>query len=656
MRNKFQFFLVLSTAGVLLLITACKKAPEKPNILFITTDYQAWEDVPELTPVLKMPTVDKLYKESVVFENHYCTAPICMPSRHSIITGTYPHTNGSFDNGPKWPREDDLNMMDELRKIGYKTVNVGKIHFNPWNQMGGFDLRIFAEATGNSAYDTLKKDDYANYLAKAGKTRWDYLKYQDSTELYGVYDWPLHDTLDIDYFVGDQSVKLIEKKAVNEEQPWFMWVSFNGPHNPWHPTKELSDYYLNQSLPKARYQENELNDKPVDHTTLRYNYTRKLADQFDQNPQKRNEYIQRIRAGHYGGLTAIDNQIARILESLRQSGMLENTIVVFSTDHGASLGDHDLFHKGTAYERSAHVPFFVWQPDRYEKRKISGYTEHVDIFPTFLEMGGGSLPSGLEGKSLAPELAGTGNGDDRAFIEIFNDYSMVTDEFKFGLYTPFEEGELYDRTNDPDEFNNLYFDEAYRKVVDSLTNELLEFHPPLKMILAQRQPLKDPITEVSLIQGEQLSGINLPFFPGNPLHVVLNAALSEKATGPLITHQVGNTHGFCLFVKNGALYFSIRTFYEDHEYLLKKEIPAGTSRIVLDIDTNGGLKASVNGRETTHQTLWPIVRQPGRIEVQSGVLRAGVHGGNWFKPFGDLLKTDTLNGTIQKAFIAPKQN
>jgi len=157
-------FIAIIIIPLIIPITGCKKElPEKPNILFITTDYHAWEDVPELTPVLDMPALDRLYKEGVVFENHYCTAPVCMPSRYTIVTGTYPHTHGAWDNTSKWVPDESPILMEELKKAGYHTVGIGKMHFKPWERMAGYDERIIADGQGNWANDTLKQDDYYFY-------------------------------------------------------------------------------------------------------------------------------------------------------------------------------------------------------------------------------------------------------------------------------------------------------------------------------------------------------------------------------------------------------------------------------------------------------------------------------------------------------------
>jgi len=243
--KKLSVFLLLVT--IIVLVSCDNQLPEKPNIILITTDYKAWEDVSALTPVLKIPALDKLYREGFVFNNHYCTAPVCMPSRYTIVSGTYLHTHKMWDNGGRWLYEGSPILMEEFDRAGYRTVGIGKMHFKPWDRMTGFDERIIADCQGNWAGDTLKQDDYHYYLKRVGKSHFDYLKYQDNTDLFDVYEWPMADTPDINYYVGEQTVRYIED----------------------------------------------------------------------------------------------DRQLKRILDMLEKKGKLDNTLIIFTSDHGTNLGDHD---------------------------------------------------------------------------------------------------------------------------------------------------------------------------------------------------------------------------------------------------------------------------------------------------------------------------
>jgi len=149
-----------------------KRIRERPNILFICTDYQAGEDGSSLgSPFLDMPALDRLCKNGVVFSRYYSTAPVCQPSCCSWITGQYPHTLGMWCNYEQWIPEDSPILMKELNKHGYYTLNIGKMHFKPWDRMAGFHWRIIADRKGNIKSDREYKDDYAQFLEKYGLTQ-----------------------------------------------------------------------------------------------------------------------------------------------------------------------------------------------------------------------------------------------------------------------------------------------------------------------------------------------------------------------------------------------------------------------------------------------------------------------------------------------------
>lgn len=462
---------------LLLLVISCnKKDTDQPNILFITTDYQAWEDIPAVLSFVEMPALDKLSREGVVMENHYCIAPICMPSRYTIVSGRYPHFHNMWDNGSDWLPEGTPTLMEKLSDAGYYNVGIGKMHFKPWERMAGFDVRITAEGKKNGARDTLLRDDYAKFLEVNGLNRWDYLRLQKDTEVYGVYDWPFADSLHTDHFVGERSVRFISKDSLPE--PWFMWISFSGPHNPWDPPARYTQKYLEKELPKARSFIGELDSKPQDHRRVRYNYTGRLPRYMENNPEKIDSIIHRIKAGHYGNLTFIDEQIGRIINSLEQRNGLRNTAIFFSSDHGAHLGDHENIHKGTHYERSAHVPMVIWYPELINPGVKSAFSTHVDIMPTFLGLAGVEPDINLPGYDLWPML--NGNADkvqDYAINEIRQSYSIITHDYKLGIYPNDSVADFYDRRKDPDELINCYSDPEYKVVIDSLMNVLLSSRP-----------------------------------------------------------------------------------------------------------------------------------------------------------------------------------
>jgi arylsulfatase len=628
-----------------LLTSACSNdLPEKPNIILITTDYQAWEDVPELTPVLQMPTLDKFYKEGLVFNNHYCTAPVCMPSRYTMVSGTYPHTHKMWDNGGEWLPEGSPVLMEELVKSGYKTVGIGKMHFKPWDRMAGFDERIIADMQGNWAGDTLMQDDYYHYLKQAGKTRFDYLKYQDSTDLFGVYTWPMADSLDIDYYVGEQTVRYIEEEKLGDD-PWFLWVSFNGPHNPWDPPADLMNYYNDRELPPARYMEGELDAKPYAHTITRYNYTRKVVDAIDRYPEKRKEYIHRIRAGHYGGLTLIDRQLERILKKLEEKGQLDNTLIIFTSDHGTHLGDHDLIHKGTHYERSSRVPFVIWWPGTLTPGRVEGFTSHIDLFPTLVDLAGGELHEGLEGRSYYDVLTGRGNAPDTAIIEILGNTALVTRDFKYGMYRQFREADLYDRNSDPEEFYNIVDNPEHAEMVKGFTEYLYRVDPTLKRDYENAAPVGPLPDKLSMKQGESVSRNDCPYLGGKAFSVIVDLETDNIPEGPIVVHYEG-PHGFSLFAEQGVLMAGFRKWNEE-QLITMGRIKTGPNRIQFNMEQDGSLKVVLNNDdEILDKAIWPKPVQPGRKEYLTGIICAGHSGPAWAKPLGSYDRGSVFSGHI----------
>ncbi|HPR33160.1 MAG TPA: sulfatase-like hydrolase/transferase, partial [Prolixibacteraceae bacterium] len=215
---------------------------EQPNILFITVEGQAWEDLPGTMPFLTMPALERILNEGVVFRNHYANAPLDQPSRYTIVSGLYPHNHHLMEEGGNWLPDDAPVLMSELSDLGYYTLGVGKMNFRPWERKAGFDRKITAEGPGENASDTLKKDDYHAFLAEKGRSRYDYLSQLSDTKSPGVKTWPWDDGLSINAFIGQQACKAICSDDSLKTHPWFMWVSFSGPRYPWLPLAKSFRY------------------------------------------------------------------------------------------------------------------------------------------------------------------------------------------------------------------------------------------------------------------------------------------------------------------------------------------------------------------------------------------------------------------------------
>jgi arylsulfatase A-like enzyme len=215
----------------------------------------------------------------------------------------------------------------------------------------------------------------------------------------------------------------------------------------------------------------ELKTKPIEYTRHRYGYGRKVFDLIDGEPARRDEVIRAIRAGHYGNLTLIDEQVGRILGALEARGELDETVVIFSSDHGAALGNHNMLHKGTHFDTDVRVPFVVRCPELAEPGVRRGFSAHVDLLPTLISLAGGRVPEEVEGRDLTPMLQDASAAvADFAVMECTLVTSIITDRWKMAFHHFNNEADLYDLEDDPRELNNL----AGRPECAAIERELTE--------------------------------------------------------------------------------------------------------------------------------------------------------------------------------------
>ncbi len=618
-----------------------KGNPKGPNILFVTTDYQSWRDGPSLgSPFLRMPALDRLCREGKVFARHYSTAPICMPARYTWITGQYPHTHGKQENGRGWVPKGSPILMELLAERGYHTVGVGKMHFWPWDRMAGYERRIIADCKNARG----KPDDYEKFLQKHGRSRGDYLDLSRRADIPHVYDWPWEEALHIDRYVGDQARMLIERGEL--EPPWFLWVSFNGPHNPWDPPAAYSRPYLDMELPLGHGFDGELLTKPRDHTRLRYNYTREVVDRIDSDREHREEILRRIRAGHYGNLTLIDGALGRILSALEKRGELDETLVVYSSDHGSSLGDHDLIHKGTHYDSSARVPFVIRWPRAVRPGRVESFSSHVDLLPTLLSLAGAPVPPEVEGLDLSPLLFERARAvRDSVLIEIRGNTSIVTKDWKMGIYPRDREGDLYDLHKDPFELTNLFDRKEYAPLRKRLEKALLKMDPTLAE--RREKPPARPLPEgevFHLRQGQTLPRARAPRIGGRPL--LVQAVLRPAGKDGVVLAQGDEVCGYALYLEKGRLVFAARHW--GRLTLVKAQVPLSPSpaSITARLFWDGTVTLEESGREiASGKTPGPIPSRPGR---DTFFTREALHvGKDPTGAFGPYSRPNPFQGTIQ---------
>lgn len=464
----------------------------RPNILFITSDQQQYNAFGICKPEIKTPALDRIAKEGALLSRAYCANPTCTPSRASILTGTYPSVHGAWTLGTGL-MDDQTIFSSILKEAGYRTALIGKAHFQPlneteeflscesfahlqehdfWRSFGqyyGFDKALLHRGHG---CDKLIGESYMLWLEKKGLANWkeyflapggSYQKKQGAT-------WTLPEEYHYSTWVGDECREYL-KDAKEKNEPFFLWASFSDPHPPYSVPAPYDTMYDPNDIACPTYDISE-HDKNPPHYKMAFDPE---ADYHDYNEtgycvhmrcHLRSERQHREdRAAYYGMISLMDKNIGRILDALDENGLTQNTLVIFTSDHGNFLGEHGLILKGPFhYEEMIRVPFLArWPgviPEGLRSERIVSLT---DLAPTFLNAAGVTIPKRMQGKNLMDLLTGNDiqvhkgvfcenhQEPTKIFLETY-----VTERYKITVYFNRPWGELFDLVEDPNEKNNLW--------------------------------------------------------------------------------------------------------------------------------------------------------------------------------------------------------
>lgn len=456
----------------------------QPNIVFIITDQQRLDTIAAHGhDHMITPHIDNLVNNGASFENMYVTAPVCSPSRASLFSGTYPHTNGVFRNDETW----SYCWVTELANAGYRCVNVGKMHTWPVEDAFGFHER---HVTENKDRDHPNLPFYLDNWDKALRTRGaykpsrvTYRQTKDYEEQLGAYLWVHDEDLHPDVFVADTACWWLERYPGSE--PFFLQVGLPGPHPPYDPTQEYLDLYANRELPKPT-RDYDLNSQPQPLQELRRNHLQNDHDAVVHLENPSDEQLHRQRAHYYANCSMIDTQVGKIVEALEARGVLDNTIVVFTSDHGDCLNDHGHSQKWNMYEQTVHVPAIVCWPGRIKANsKIPALVSLMDLGPTILDYAKAPIPDWMEAQSLKDLLEGNTNiGRARVFVEQSDDAIMTDSNFvvmvregpwKMVYFIDHKTGQLFNLDNDPQEIHDLWPDPEKSELKQRLTKEILNW-------------------------------------------------------------------------------------------------------------------------------------------------------------------------------------
>lgn len=453
---------------------------QRPNIVFIITDQQRYDTIRALGhDYMETPNLDRLAARGAVFERMYITSPSCAPSRASLFTGTYPHTNGVFRNDEEW----SYCWVKDLAVAGYRTVNVGKMHTWPVEAAFGFHERHVTENKDRDHpslpfyLDNWDKAYFAHGLEKPSRVT--QRKRQGYETRLGAWVWDDPEILHPDVMVPQTAKWWIERYPGDD--PFFLQVGIPGPHPPYDPTQEYLDLYEGRELPPPIPDDSAT--QPEAYRQLRRHHLEEDADgivHLDDPTRKRSD---RQRRHYYANVSLIDAQVGQILDALEARGVLDDTIVIFTSDHGDCLTDHGHSQKWNMYESTVHVPAIVaWPGVTDGGLRIDALTSLFDLGPTILEMAGVEVPDWMEANSLLPLLKGMDQDRPRVFCEHSNDallrgtrmVTMVIEgDMKLVHFVDSDEGQLFDLAADPDELENLWSDPAHAGTKARLTNEIL---------------------------------------------------------------------------------------------------------------------------------------------------------------------------------------
>jgi len=442
------------------------KKSDRRNVLFITTDQQRRDSLPCYgSDFVRAPALDGLARRGIVFDNCVSSAPVCQPARAAFMAGQYPSVLGVTDNF-QWIGPGTPTIAKRFRDAGAQTAAIGKMHFHPWDESEGFEYRVIAEDKRHF----FRPDHYTRFLESRGLKREHPATVQGYEADLGAIVSPLPEECHIDSFIGEEALKWID--SIEPEKPFFGWISFNSPHDPYDPPASLSSLYRSAPIPEAIGSAEELAVKPAYQRSVIPFFRDNLLYLTDYSQMTRSS-IRRMREYYYATLTLVDRQIGRILSLLDARGLSESTLIVFSSDHGDTLGDHGLPFKSTFYEGALKVPLIVAGPGIPGGRRSASFTDWIDLHRTFLSYAGLIPGDHVQGCDLAPVLADPGLVlREEAFSELPG-CAMVTDGFHKLVVCDDGDGELYDLAEPEPEVANHFRDPAWSEIRRSLSEKLL---------------------------------------------------------------------------------------------------------------------------------------------------------------------------------------
>lgn len=436
------------------------RAVMKPNILLITTDTQRWDTLRCMgSEFAQSPHLDRLAAEGVLFEQGHTSSPVCSPARCSLMTGLHTPIHGCIENGIR--RRANLPMFtDVLKQEGYYNIMVGKTHFDPVPE--SFDVVKKATEKSNDADDI-----YAQHIRSYGYERVS----RDPN--------PIPEHLFVDAFLADLAIAEMDKAIYQNKGPFFAFCSLISPHEPLDPPGIWRELYDDIDLPTVNYTEGEINRFPKQLKNLLGLTTDESAD-----GMKDHTAIEKARKLYYGLAAYCDAQVGKLLDYLDRSGLRNNTLVIFTSDHGIQLFDHGFNDKHNYYDESWKVPFILSMPGTLPSGQKREFAIWNDIPATILGAAGTEAPY-IQGFDLfTPLKNGLPSPRKCAVASLYKSAALATKRWKLEYYFEDRRARLFDRIKDPKEMSDLYDHPKYRHIRNEMVQALLHWRSDLSDVNA----------------------------------------------------------------------------------------------------------------------------------------------------------------------------
>lgn len=479
---------------------------KKPNILLITSDQQHFDTIGAFNSEVSTPNLDRLVKEGTTFGRAYTPNPTCTPTRASIVTGLYPSQHGAWTLGTKL-LEDRPTVGQEFIKNDYRTSLIGKAHFQPLKETEEYkslesypllqDLEYWkefneefygfehVELARNHTNEAHVGQHYALWMEEKGLDNWRdyYLEPTGTMDRAVEHKWPIPEEYHYNTWIAERTNKKMEEYVDNDEN-FFMWASFFDPHPPYLVPEPWDTMYDPDELtiPQGKPGEHEQNPPHFGKTQEEnpdYSYLTEsgMGNHGYHSHRISKERHKKITATYYGMISMMDKYIGKILDKLDALGIADNTLVVFTTDHGHFFGQHGLqFKGGFHYEDLIKLPFIARYPNEIPAGKVSQSMQSlVDLAPTFLSFAGIEIPKIMTGVDQKEVWR---NQIEKARDHIICEFrhepttihqkTYVDERYKITIYYNQTYGEIFDLKSDPGEFNNLWDQEAHQDLKQEL--------------------------------------------------------------------------------------------------------------------------------------------------------------------------------------------